>query len=388
MESLRRLGYTESIILIGEEPHRPYDRPPLSKQFLAGEWEPSRLELPSGQGLDDPDIDLRLGERASSLDLSQRTVGLASGSSVAFDGLIIATGARPRTFPDAPDLAGLHTLRTIEDSLAIRRALAAGARLVVVGAGFIGSEVAATARRSGTDVTLVEALPVPLSRVLGREVGLRCADLHRRHGVDLRLGVGVKAIEGEGRVERVRLSDETAIEAELVVVGIGVRPNTEWLEGSGLVLDDGVVCDETLRADDEIFAAGDVARYPSPLGGSERIEHWTNATAQGHAAAENLLAAPGEARPFAAVPYFWSDQYDVKIQLLGRTGGADEVRIVHGDPEGLRFVALYRAGDRLLGVVTFDMARSFVPYRALLSRGASWEEALVQAAKIETSARS
>ena len=384
VESLRRLGHAGPIVLIGEEAHAPYDRPPLSKQLLAGEWEPERLQLSSVEELRALDIELRLGERATGLDLQARTVELAGGAAVPFDGLIIATGARPRTLPAAPDLEGLHTLRTLDDGLAIRDALRQGARLVVVGAGFIGSEVAATARGRGADVTLVEALPVPLGRVLGEEMGLRCAELHRRNGIDLRLGVAVDAIEGDNRVEQVRLSDGAVIEADLVVVGIGVTPNTEWLEGSGLELADGVVCDATLRAADGVYAAGDVARWPHPLfGEAVRIEHWTNAAEQAHTAARNLLAGEGEAQPFASVPYFWSDQHDAKIQLLGRAAAADEVRVVHGDLDALRFVALYRRADRLLGAFTINLARRLVAYRALIQRRATWHEALEFAAGVE-----
>ena len=384
VESLRRLGHAGPIVLIGEEAHAPYDRPPLSKQLLAGEWEPARLQLSSVEELRALDVELRLGQRATGLDLEARTVELADGDAVPFDGLIIATGARPRTLPAAPDLQGLHTLRTLDDALAIRDALQQGARLVVVGAGFIGSEVAATARGWAADVTLVEALPVPFQRVLGEDMGLRCADLHRRNGIDLRLGVAVDAIEGDARVEQVRLSDGAVIQADLVVVGIGVTPNTEWLEGSGLQLDNGVVCEETLRAADAVYAAGDVARWPHPLFGElVRIEHWTNATEQAHAAARNLLAGEGEAQPFASVPYFWSDQYDAKILLLGRTTGADEVRVVHGDLDALQFVALYRRADRLIGAFTINLARRFVAYRALIQRGAAWHEALEFAAGVE-----
>lgn len=383
VEGLRRLGHEGAIVLIGEERRAPYDRPPLSKQLLAGEWGLERVQLRSEEELRDLDVELRLGERATGLDLDSRTV-LLEGDRVAFDGLIIATGARPRTLPGAPDLEGVHTLRTLEDSLAIGEALGSRPRVVVVGAGFIGSEVAATARGRGAGVTVVEALPVPLRRVLGDEIGMRCAELHRRHGVDLRLGVGVDAIEGESRVERVRLSDGTQLEADLVVVGVGVQPNTEWLEGSGLELDDGVVCDATLRAAEGVYAAGDVARWPHALFGETiRIEHWTNASEQGYEAAQNLLAPDGEAQPFAAVPYFWSDQYDAKLQLVGRAAGADELRVVHGDLDTLRFVALYRRGERLLGAFTINLARRFVPYRGLIARGASWAEALEFAAEIE-----
>ncbi len=383
-ESLRRLGHEGSIVLVGDEPHAPYDRPPLSKQLLAGDWDAERIELRSAEELGENAIELRTGAAATGLEVGAHRVELEDGSSLDYDALIIATGARPRTLPGAADLEGVHTLRTIEDSLAIREALRGGARLVVVGAGFIGGEVAASARVLGADVSIVEVLPVPLGRVIGEEMGGICADLHRSHEVDLRLGVGVEGFEGDSHVEAVRLSDGSTIDADLVVVGIGIQPNTEWLEGSGLTLDDGVVCDEMLRAAEGVYAIGDVARWPHALFERVvRLEHWTNAAESAHAAAANILAEPGEGQPFGPVPYFWSDQYQAKIQLLGEGAWADEVRVVHGNVEDFRFVALYRRGDRLLGAFTISLPRSFVQYRTLLQQRASWDEALALAAARE-----
>jgi NADPH-dependent 2,4-dienoyl-CoA reductase/sulfur reductase-like enzyme len=379
-ESLRRLGYEGALTLVGDEPHLPYDRPPLSKQLLAGDWDLTRIELRSAEELAEREIELRTGVAATHLDTAARRVDLDDGTSLDYDALVIATGARPRTLPGSSDLEGVYTLRTIEDSLALRSELSGGARLVVVGAGFIGGEVAATARRRGAEVTIVEALPVPLERVLGEEMGNVCANLHRAHGVDLRLGVGVEGFEGGSRVEAVKLGDGTSVEADAVVVGVGVQPNTEWLSDSGLTLDDGVLCDETLRAADGVYAIGDVARWPHALFDEVvRLEHWTNAAESAHGAAENILAEPGEAQPFGAVPYFWSDQYDAKIQLLGEGAGADEVRVVQGSVEDFQFVALYRRGVRLLGAFTISLARSFVLYRALLQERASWDEAIALA---------
>lgn len=383
-ESLRRLGFEGALTLAGAEPHLPYDRPPLSKQLLAGDWDLTRIELRSAEELAEREIELRTGLAATALDTAAHRVDFGDGPSLEYDALIIATGARPRALAGAEDLDGVYTLRTIEDSLALRDELSEGRRLVVVGAGFIGGEVAATARHRGVDVTIVEALPVPLARVLGEEMGNVCADLHRAHGVDLRLGVGVEGFEGSPRVTGVRLSDGTTIGADVVVVGIGVQPNTEWLEGSGLTLDNGVVCDEMLRAAEDVYAIGDVARWPHPLFDEMvRLEHWTNAAESAHAVAENMLAEPGAQQPVGAVPYFWSDQYDAKIQLLGEGADADEVRVVHGGMDELRFVALYRRGERLLGAFTISLPRSFVQYRALLQRRASWEEALALAAEHE-----
>ena len=261
-ESLRRQGFDRPITLIGDEAHAPYDRPPLSKQFLAGEWDADRLALTKPEKLAEFDLDLRLGVRAAGFDLGRRRLTLADGDTLDVDGLLVATGARCRTLPGTEGMGGVFTLRGLDDAEAIRVAFDAGpSRVVVVGAGFIGAEVAATARQRGLEVTLIEALPQPLARVLGDEMGAVCAAVHRDHGVDLRVGVGVDAVDAgaDGNVERVRLSDGSVVEAEVVVVGIGVVPNTEWLEGSGLTIDNGVVCDETCLAAPGVTAAGDVA---------------------------------------------------------------------------------------------------------------------------------
>ncbi len=405
VEGLRRGGFAGRITVVGAEPHLPYDRPPLSKQVLAGEWSLDRIALAvsADGGLEALDLDWRLDTRAVGLDPTAREVTLAGGRRVAYDGLVVATGAAPRELPGTEPLAGVHTLRTLDDCLALRRHLDAGTRrVVVVGAGFIGSEVAATCRTAGCDVTLLEALPVPLGRALGDEMGAVMGELHRDHGVDLRLGVGVAGFEGDGRVERVRLADGGAVDADLVVVGIGVTPNTGWLEGSGLALDDGVVCDATTLVAPGIVAAGDVARWPSHrFGELMRVEHWDNAIAMGEHAARRLLAepafssgarpgatAPGGTAPDPAsgppaydpVPWFWSDQYDRKIQLAGRSSQADEVAVVDGSPAERRFVALYRRGGRLSGVLAMNRPRLLVTYRGLVERGASWDEALAVAA--------
>jgi NADPH-dependent 2,4-dienoyl-CoA reductase/sulfur reductase-like enzyme len=248
-----------------------------------------------------------------------------------------------------------------------------------VGAGFIGAEVAASCRARGLDVTLLEALPVPLGRVLGERTGAFCAALHRDHGVDLRCGVGVAGFAGASRVEEVRLSDVTRIPADLVVIGIGVEPNTGWLAGSGLDLSDGVACDATCATKlPGVFAAGDVARWHNPAyGQSMRVEHWTNAVEQGIAAAENLLAGAG-ARPFASVPFFWSDQYDVKIQMAGRPAPDDEVRVAHGQEGEPRFVVLYGRRGRLVAALGFNRASLVVRYRAAIRDGAGWDETLAK----------
>jgi 3-phenylpropionate/trans-cinnamate dioxygenase ferredoxin reductase subunit len=379
-EALRRLGYDGRLILVGEETHRPYDRPPLSKEVLRGEREVDAIGLSRPERFDALDLDLRLGQRATSLDVAGNAVVLESGVRVGFDGCLIATGARPRPLPGAPDLKGIHVLRTLEQCLAIRAELDASPRVVVIGAGFIGSEVASSCRRLGLDVTVLEALPLPLARALVPEVGECVAQAHRDHGVDLRCGVSVAAIEGSERVERVRLGDGSAIDADLVVVGIGVVPNTEWLASSGLAIDDGILCDASCAAAPHIVAAGDVARWPNPrFGESMRIEHWTNAAEQGEAAAERLLAGPSAAQPFAPVPFVWSDQHDLKIQIAGRMGPDDEMHVVQGSLAERRFVAIFRRGQRLVGALGFNQVRGLLPYRRLLRENASWEQALSHA---------
>jgi 3-phenylpropionate/trans-cinnamate dioxygenase ferredoxin reductase component len=381
-EELRARGHDGGIVVVGDEVHQPYDRPPLSKQVLAGEWEADRLPLTvfHDAGLDGLGIDWRLGTRATALDLGRRTIAVEDGDPVPYDGLIIATGATPRRLPGTGHLAGVHTLRTLDDCLEVREALDEGPhRVVVVGGGFIGAEVAATCRTRGLDVTLLEALPVPLGRALGDEIGAVMADLHRDHGVDVRLGVGVEGLDGDGsgRVATVRLADGSVVEADLVVVGVGVIPNTGWLEGSGLTLDNGVVCDETTLAAPGVVAAGDVARWPSRrFGELMRVEHWDNAITMGAHAARRLL---GEVEPYDPVPWFWSDQYDRKIQLAGRSADADEVRIVDGSTDERRFVALYRRGDRITGVLAMNRPRPLLTYRKLIERGATWDEALAEA---------
>ena len=377
-ETLRREGFDGAVTVVGDETDAPYDRPPLSKQVLAGEWEPERIALYDSEALTDLSLSWRLGARAVGFDAASRTVTLADGERLAGrrrgdrhrGAHAHATGHRgPRR--------GVHDLRTLDDSLAIRSEFeATPGRVVVVGAGFIGAEVGATARGRGLDVTMVELAETPLERVLGAELGRVCADVHRDHGVDLRLGVGVAEITGAGRVEQVVLSDGTRLDADVVVVGVGVIPNTEWLEGSGLQIDNGVVCDETCLAAPDVVAAGDVARWPNRLfGQSMRVEHWDNAIEQGMAAARRLLAGP-DAEPFAPVPWFWSDQYDRKIQLAGRSGPDDEVVVVTGSLAERRFAAIYGRAGRIVAVLGFNRPRQVMQYRRLIAGGASWDEAL------------
>jgi NADPH-dependent 2,4-dienoyl-CoA reductase/sulfur reductase-like enzyme len=380
-ETLRRDGFGGRISLIGDEPHQPYDRPPLSKQVLAGDWEPERALLTPAEKLEPLGLDLRLGVRATGLDVAARELEV-DGVAEPFDGLLIATGARCRTLPGTGSPVGVHTLRTLDDCLAIRAALDDGARrMVVIGAGFIGAEVASVAVGRGTSVTLVEALPAPFARVLGQEMGAVVADVHVANGVDLRCGVGVSSVAGEPGAMTVAMADGSDVYADLVVVGIGVVPNTEWLEGSGLTLDDGVVCDPTCLAAPNVVAAGDVARWTDPrTGESMRVEHWDNAVEQGRHAVRRLLATDEEAEVFAPVPWFWSDQYDRKIQLAGRPHPDDEVRVVDGSTDERRFAAFYGRRGQLTAVLGMNRPRQVMQGRGLLEQGVGWDDALAVAA--------
>ncbi len=381
VEALRRLGYDGRLALVGAESQRPYDRPPLSKEVLRGAREPEQIALSKPERFEALGLELHLGARAIALDLSERVAVLEGGERLRFDGLVIATGATPRRLPSAHDLAGVYTLRTLEDCLAIRRDLEQSPRVVVVGAGFIGAEVAATCRQRGLDVALVETLPVPMAHALGTEIGTVLAAVHRDQGVDLRCGAAVAGLVGSDRVERVRLGDGTELRADLVVVGIGVAPEVGWLEPSGLALSDGVVCDQTLATNAPgVVAAGDVARWYNPrFGESMRVEHWTNAVEQGEAAAERLLAGPEGAVPFAPVPFVWSDQYELKIQSAGHPKPDDEIQIVDGSLQERRFVALFGRADRLAGALAFNRPRQLMAYRRKLREGIGWKDALSEA---------
>jgi 3-phenylpropionate/trans-cinnamate dioxygenase ferredoxin reductase subunit len=379
-EELRRLGFDGRIAMISAERELPYDRPPLSKELLAGKVEPPDISLRK-QGYDDLELDWHLGRRAVALDVKARTVSLEDGVVVPYSGSVLATGSIPRTIPGTPELEGIHTLRTLDDALAIRAELDQGPRVVVVGAGFIGAEVAATCRTRSLDVTMLEALPVPMVRGLGPVLGGVLARLHRDHGVDVRTGVGVAGFEGGTRIERVRLDDGATVDADVVVVGVGVGPATGWLEDSGLRLDDGVVCDETLVAAPGVVAAGDVCRWPNALFDGEvmRLEHWTNASEQGVAAGKRVFddfVGTDRSEPFAPVPFVWSDQYDVKIQVVGHVRGDDDVEVVDGTLEERRFVAAIGRDGRLVGGVGFSRPRVLMQLRRLVAERAAFADAV------------
>ena len=382
--TLRREGYDGRITVIDADANTPYDKPPLSKHILAGTWDVDRITLPAAR--EDLGLEYLLGRRAMGLDLADRFVRLDGGDRIGYDGLVIATGAAARWLPGAPMLEGVHVLRTLDDCLALRDDLDdLPERVVVVGAGFIGAEVAATCRNRGLEVTLLEGLDVPLERALGREMGMVMAELHRYHDVDLRLGVGVEGLLGTDRVEGVRLSDGTVIPATVVVVGIGVTPNTGWLGGSGLNIDDGVVTDETLVAAPGVVAAGDIARWPSARYGEMiRVEHWETAIQMGEATAKRLLAEHHGTEPeaFDPVPWFWSDQYDRKIQLAGRSGADDDVEVVIGSTDEHRFVALYGRAGRVVGVLGMNRPRHVMQLRSLVEEPTAWVDGLARAREL------
>jgi 3-phenylpropionate/trans-cinnamate dioxygenase ferredoxin reductase subunit len=380
IETLRREGYSGRIVAIGEESTMPYDRPPLSKQFLKGDWDREKIAL-RHQLEDDTEIDWKLGRRATALDIDAKTIRLdgEGDETVAFDGLIIATGASARPFPGTPSMDGIYTLRTLADAEALRERLESQPRVAVVGAGFIGMEVAATCRERGLEVTVVEFLETPLVRGLGKVLGEHVASVFRGHGVALRCGVGVSGFLGDDKVEGLALADGTRVDAEVVIVGIGAVPATDWLEGSGLALDNGVVCDAYCATTvPHIVAAGDIARWKdSRTGLPTRMEHWTNAVEQSVYAARRLLH--GESiGPFVHVPYVWSDQFELRLQIAGEVRDGDEMKIGLGSLEEGRCLVLFGREGKLTGAVGMKRARQLNEFRDLIGEGISFEDAVAK----------
>ncbi|OBF76767.1 pyridine nucleotide-disulfide oxidoreductase [Mycobacterium sp. 852002-51613_SCH5001154] len=364
-EQLRRSEYAGRVTIISDEAHVPYDRPPLSKEVLRKEVDD--VALKPREWYDENDITLRLGVAATGLDTVAQTVTLADGSVIGYDELVIATGLVPRRIPTLPDLAGIRVLRTFDESMALREHASACQRAVVVGAGFIGCEVAASLRSLGVDVVLVEPQPTPLASVLGERIGELVARLHRAEGVDVRLGVGVAEVRGDERVDTVVLSDGTELAADLVVVGIGSRPATGWLEGSGVEVDNGVLCDEAGRTSaPNVWALGDVASWRDATGHQARVEHWSNVADQTRVVVPAMLGQ--DVSSAVVVPYFWSDQYDVKIQCLGEPEATDTVHLVEDD--GRKFLAYYERDGVLVGVVGGGMPGKVMKVRAKISAGA------------------
>ncbi len=386
-ETLRSEGFSGRLHLIGAELHLPYDRPPMSKQVLAGVWPPERASLADVRRLDELGVELHLGQRAVSLDAEAATVVIEDGTSFAADGVVVATGASPRRLPGTEGLEGVRLLRTMEDSLELRRRVleaGEGGRVVVVGAGFIGSEVASTCAGLGSTVTVLEALDTPLENALGPTVGAACGALHERNGVTLRTGTGVAGVRaGDASAPWVvELSDGSSLDADVVVVGIGVVPETGWLDGSGLEIDNGVQCDHALFGADRVVAAGDIARWrwdAAGDGASVRIEHWQLAAEMGVAAARSLLAGRAAAEAFDPLPYFWSDQYGTRIQSLGYPRPTDDVELVQGSFEDGKFLVCYGLGGRLSAALGVGMARQLMGLRPLLVEGSSFDQALASA---------
>ena len=353
-EALRRKGHTGRLTVLGAEPHLPYDRPPLSKQVLSGAWEPARARLRTPDHLSTLDAEFVLGDPAVGLDVTARAVATASGRVFAADAVVLATGLRPRTLPGQETLAGVHVLRTLDDALALRAGLLARPRVVVVGDGVLGAEIAATAATMGCAVTMAGPQPAPLALQLGPFAADLLAALHTANGVELRLGAAVTGLAGErGTVTGVRLETGEVLPADVVVVAFGAAPATEWLADSGLTCDNGIVCDSGCRAADGVYAAGDVARWRHEgLDALLRLENRTNATEQAVLVADNVL---GAGRPYTPVPYFWTDQFDAKLHMHGRV--APEVSIVDGDPADRRFVATYRRDGVVTGVLGWNMPK-------------------------------
>ncbi|MFV9634297.1 NAD(P)/FAD-dependent oxidoreductase [Mycobacterium neumannii] len=361
-EQLRRSEYSGPVTIVSDEDHLPYDRPPLSKEVLRSETDD--VSLKPAEFYEENDITVLLGNGARSVDTAAQTLTLADGAELPYAELIIATGLVPKRIPSFPDLAGIHVLRNYDESVALRQEAGSARRAVVVGAGFIGCEVAASLRKLGVEVALVEPQPAPLASVLGEQIGELVARVHRAEGVDVRCGVGVSEVLGSDRVETVVLSDGTELEADLVVVGIGSRPSTDWLEGSGLKLDNGVVCDAHGRASaPHVWAIGDVASWRHNLGHQVRVEHWSNVADQARVLVPTML---GQEPPTAvSVPYFWSDQYDVKIQCLGEPEAEDVVHVVEDD--GRKFLAYYERDGVVAGVVGGGMPGKVMKVRAKIA---------------------
>jgi NADPH-dependent 2,4-dienoyl-CoA reductase/sulfur reductase-like enzyme len=370
-EQLRRSEYAGPITIVSDEEHLPYDRPPLSKEVLRSETDD--VTLKPREFYDDNDITMVLGNGARSVDTAAQTLTLADGTQLRYDELVIATGLVPKRIPSFPDIAGIHVLRSVDESLALRKEAGSARRAVVVGAGFIGCEVAASLRKLGVEVVLVEPQPSPLASVLGEQIGDLVTRLHRAEGVDVRCGVGVSEVSGAERVEKVVLADGTELEADLVVVGIGSRPATDWLDGSGIEVDNGVVCDEHGRASaPHVWAIGDVASWRHDLGHQVRVEHWSNVADQARVMVPAMIGR--EASAAVTVPYFWSDQYDVKIQCLGEPEADDTVHIVEDD--GRKFLAYYERDGVVVGVVGGGMPGKVMKTRNKIANGAPISDVL------------
>jgi NADPH-dependent 2,4-dienoyl-CoA reductase/sulfur reductase-like enzyme len=380
-EALRQQGFTGRVTLVGDEPDAPYNRPPLSKKFLAGAWGEDRLVLRRQDDFAPLDLTQRYGVAAVGLDTGSKVVRLADSGELAYDAVVIATGCAARTLTTFPLGPRVHQLRTLADARRLAPMLVDGVKVVILGAGFIGLEVAATAVEKGCRVTVLEGQPAPLVRAIGATLGSRIAEMHRARGVDVRCGVSVTGLVGaDAAVTGVLLADGSVLEADVVVVGVGAVPNTGWLDGSGLALNDGVACNEHLQADgDAVFAAGDVVRWPNAIFPEEptmRVEHWTNATEQGVAVARNVIArfAGEPLTPFTTVPFFWSDQFDFRVQLMGRASGDDETTVIEGDLDSDVFAVAFSRGGVIRGVLGVGTPKLVIGAKQFVARRASLDE--------------
>ncbi len=385
VEFLRRGQFPGRISLVGDEPHEPYDRPPLSKQILAGQWPEERAVLHRGK-LADLDVSLRLGTSVVSVD--DAAVELSDGTQLRYDVLVVATGVRPRRLPGQPDHPELHVLRTLEDCRGIRDSISRARSLLVVGAGFIGAEVAATARTAGLEVTMLEALPAPFARVLGEQMGQLCARLQSDNGVTVRCGVRLEDFvntseDGNGGVA-VRLADGSIVRADCGVIGVGTVVDDSWLAGLGLPTGGGLLCDATglVEGTGNIYAVGDVAAWRHPtFGDRPRIEHWTSAAEQAAVVAQRIAGKQITSQA-DAVPYFWSDQYGLTLQLVGRCDLATSVEVLH-DPGVIKgTVAGYFADGALVAVLAFHAPRLLNRYRRLVAAAAPVQEVRATAAEL------
>ncbi|MEA2248964.1 MAG: 3-phenylpropionate/trans-cinnamate dioxygenase ferredoxin reductase component [Solirubrobacteraceae bacterium] len=375
VETLRAEGFDGRVVLIGSETERPYERPPLSKDYLRGEAGRGAIWLQEDEAwYTTNDVELRTSTTVVAIEAGERAIVLHGGERLRYDALLLATGAEPRRLSlPGGDLDGVHVLRTVADSDALRGVLAAGGRLVVIGGGWIGCEVAASARMRGMDVTLVEPLEAPLERVLGRDLGAFYRDVHAGQGVELLLGTGVEAIEGTGRAERVRTSDGRSIDCAAVLVGIGVTPRADL--AAGIVdVDNGILVDEGLRCSAEgIFACGDVANALHPLFARRvRVEHWANALEQGPAAARSML---GQEVRYDKVPYFFSDQYDVGMEYAGLHDPASDELVLRGDPATREFIAFWLRGERLMAGMNVNVWDVSEAIQELVRSGAAVDRA-------------
>jgi 3-phenylpropionate/trans-cinnamate dioxygenase ferredoxin reductase subunit len=375
VEALRKEGFDGRIVLFGEEPHRPYERPPLSKEVLRGEHEESKAFLRDESWYADNQVELELGTRVTQIDPAERAV-MAGGRLVGYDALLLCTGGRPRRLAvQGADLDGIFTLRTMDDARAIGERLGDGVKVAVVGMGFIGAEVAASARTLGCDVTVFEVFETPLERVLGSEIGATVAGLHRDNGVRLEMQATAERFEGDGGVRRVVLADGRTFDADVVIMGVGIEPADELAREAGIACDNGIVVDERCQTSAPgVYAAGDVANHPNPiLGHRLRIEHWQNAQKQAAAAARAML---GGTEPFADLPWFWSDQFDVNIQMYGHTTAWDEI-VFRGDVEGRNFAAYYLSDGAIAQAFACNRARDARAVRPLIEKRAKVDPAVL-----------